>query len=338
MNEIINVPMAQQRDLKTVTAEIRTLTEQARRMAVAYIVEIGRRLKEAKSMVDHGQWGDYLKNEVEYSQSTANNYMKIYEAYAADQITLDGAAVKSQAFAILDYSKALRLLALPEDEREEFVQEHDVNAMSSRELDKVIRERDAAKAMLQESEAQKEQLQKMLANEQEASHSRIDECANLHKALAEADREAQENENALKKQLAEAEERLAKAQQEVQSALAQQVNPEVSPEMLEQIKADAAKDAKEDFKDKEAKLKEKAKQAAAAEESARAEVERLKKQLAVASPDTAQFKLMFETVQNDFNRLHGLLMRIAQADPEQAAKFRQAIKALADSIGKRVTE
>lgn len=336
MSEIINVPMAQQRDLKTVTAEIRTLTEQARRMAVACIVEIGRRLKEAKSMVEHGKWGDYLRNEVEYSQSTANNYMKIYEAYAADQITLDGAAVKSQAFANLDYSKALRLLAMPEEEREEFVQEHDVNAMSSRELDKVIRERDAAKAMLQDSEAKKEQLQKMLANEREASHSRMDECANLHKALAEAEREAQEKENALKKQLAQAEERLAEAQQEAQSALAQQGKPEVSPEMLEQIKTEAAQEAKDAFKEKEAKLKEKAKQAAAAEESASAEVERLKKQLAVAGPDMVSFRVIFEEIQQNFNKLCGILLRVEANDAEQAKKLRSAMSAMLENFGRQV--
>lgn len=49
MSETINVPMAAQRDIKTVTTEIRTLHRQAQCMVLGYAIEIGRRLKEAKA-------------------------------------------------------------------------------------------------------------------------------------------------------------------------------------------------------------------------------------------------------------------------------------------------
>ena len=52
MSETINVPMAAQRDIKTVTTEIRTLHRQAQCMVLGYAIEIGRRLKEAKAMLD----------------------------------------------------------------------------------------------------------------------------------------------------------------------------------------------------------------------------------------------------------------------------------------------
>ena len=133
------------RTVETVTLEIRTLQRQAQQIMLGYAVEIGRRLEEVKAILPHGQWGDYLKNEVDYSQSTANNFMRIYREYGAAQQSLFGGEAKSQAFANLTYTKALRLLAIPnEEEREQFMAEHDVESMSNRELDKALKEREEA--------------------------------------------------------------------------------------------------------------------------------------------------------------------------------------------------
>ena len=142
MNEIIDVPMKGQRDLATVTAEIRAYQDAARRMAISYSIEIGRRLIEAKEMVEHGEWGDYIKTELGFSQTTANNHMAMFRAYAADQMRLDGDNLKNQAFGNLTYTQALALLALPsEEEREAFVETHDVASMSTRELREELRRR-----------------------------------------------------------------------------------------------------------------------------------------------------------------------------------------------------
>lgn len=142
MSEIIDVPMSGQRSLATVTAEIRAYQDAARRMAITYCIEVGRRLVEAKSMVAHGEWGTYLRKELGYSQSRANDLMRLFDAYAADQIRLDGTALKSQSFGNLSYTQALALLALPsEEEREAFVESHDMSAMSTRELQEELRRR-----------------------------------------------------------------------------------------------------------------------------------------------------------------------------------------------------
>lgn len=142
MSEIVDVPMSGQRSLATVTAEIRAYQDAARRMAITYCIEVGRRLVEAKSMVAHGEWGTYLREELGYSQSRANDLMRIFDAYAADQMRLDGDNLKSQAFGNLSYTQALALLALPsEEEREAFVETHDMSAMSTRELQEELRRR-----------------------------------------------------------------------------------------------------------------------------------------------------------------------------------------------------
>lgn len=41
------------------------------------IIEIGKRLIEAKEQLSHGQWGDWLKEKVEFSQATANRFMRV---------------------------------------------------------------------------------------------------------------------------------------------------------------------------------------------------------------------------------------------------------------------
>ena len=303
-NNIVDVPMAQQRDLQTVTAEIRTLTQQAQKMAVSYIVEIGRRLKEAKSLVSHGEWGEYLKNEVEYSQSTANNYMAIYEAYAADQLTLDGAEAKSQTIGNLPYTKALKLLALPEEEREEFVRENDVEAMSTRELDKLIRERDEAKQRAAELEQQV-----------------ADEAA-LKKQLADAEAKAQKAKDAEKK----AKDALKTLKE----------NPEIPQDVMDKLREEAKAAAGDDAEALRKQYEAEAETAKADAERARAEAENLKKKLSAADPDTVAFKLSYEAVQQEFNKLHGILLRIAARDEEKAAKLRAAINAMTDSFRKQV--
>lgn len=68
-----------QRDIETVTSEIIILKNQAQSMAIDFAIEIGGKLTEAKELVKHGEWGDWLKNKVDFSQSQANNLMKVYE-------------------------------------------------------------------------------------------------------------------------------------------------------------------------------------------------------------------------------------------------------------------
>lgn len=91
-----------------VAAEINSIKFQTRNVLLFNSIEIGKRLTEAKEMMEHGQFGKWLAEAVDYSQSTANNLMKIYEQYGADQGALFGDNSKSQTFGNLSYSQALR--------------------------------------------------------------------------------------------------------------------------------------------------------------------------------------------------------------------------------------
>ena len=62
MGEIV-----QKRDLAVVTAEIITIRDRTQQMILDGSIEIGKRLCEAKEIVGHGGWGDYLRDKVEFS-------------------------------------------------------------------------------------------------------------------------------------------------------------------------------------------------------------------------------------------------------------------------------
>ena len=133
--------IANERSLSTITAEIVTITRQTQLMILHSAIEIGRRLCEAKAQVPHGGWVEYLENEVDFSVSTANNFMRVYKEFGDDQMPLFGDA-KSQTFGNLTYSQAVALFAVPKEEREQFVAENNVEGMSVSELKKLIAERD----------------------------------------------------------------------------------------------------------------------------------------------------------------------------------------------------
>ena len=124
---------------EVIAAEIRTLSGQV----LGSIIEIGRRFCEAKELVPYGDFGAWV-DETGYSVRTANNFMKIFREYGG-QTSLFGSGTDSQTFAKLSYTKALALLAVPAEEREQAAVELDAEHLSVRELEQAIRERDEAK-------------------------------------------------------------------------------------------------------------------------------------------------------------------------------------------------
>ena len=115
---------------------------------------------EAKEMLPYGTFGTWIKENTGYSTSTANNFMRLFQEYGSPQGCLFGAQVECQTFGKLSYSKALALLSVPAEEREKFVEEHDVADMSTRELQQAIKERDEARKKAEDLEkAMEEQLE-----------------------------------------------------------------------------------------------------------------------------------------------------------------------------------
>ena len=300
------------RDIETVTTEINTIRAQTETLALVYAIEVGRRLHEAKTMLPHGEWGAWLKDGVNFSQSTANNLMKLFDEYGDRQIGLFGAELNSnsQAFGNLTYTKALKLLALPDDEREKFTEENDVENMSTRELDRLIKERDEA---LKKAEAA-EKLQSAL-NEAETIVSNSKKT--IEETKAEMKKQADEIEELTRKlKKVKASEKKAKEQiKELKN------NAEVPQETIDKIKeesrAEEAEKAAETIEKRIAEANERIAAAVqekeAAEKAAREaneKIEELKKREQLSNPDVIEFKTIFESVQASLSRLSELIDRI----------------------------
>ena len=117
---------------------IRIKTDNLQRILLAGACDIGLDLTDLKAKCPHGEWGAALKR-LGYSSSTANNFMRLYEAYGTNQVSLFGGA-NCQTFGNLEYSKALALLAVPAEEREQFAEEVHAEELSVRELKAKIKE------------------------------------------------------------------------------------------------------------------------------------------------------------------------------------------------------
>lgn len=161
-----------------IAAEINAIKDQTRNIVLYNSIEIGRRLVEAKEIVGHGEWSNWLEKSVDYSQRTANNLMKIFKEYGASQMSLLGDNLNSQTYANLSYSQALALIGLEPEERESFVKDNKIDDMSTRELQAAIKEKqkleEQLKAKEEEANKNKEKIKKY-QEENKKIKSKIDE-------------------------------------------------------------------------------------------------------------------------------------------------------------------
>lgn len=334
MNEIIRV-----RDVEIVTAEIVTIKRQAQQVLITAAIEIGRRLTEVKSMVPFGEWGKYLEERVEYSQSTANNLMKIYKEYGTGQDSLFDGFANSQTFANLNYTQALALLSVPAEEREQFAVENDIENKSTREIQELIRQRDESREALEEAEeavidannqkiAAERKLDAMESRVKEAeaeAESRLKIADDLQAALTKAKdarKKAEEQLKKAKENLVISDDQMAKIRKEAEEAAAAAAAEKAAKETQKlQKKLDTAlAEAEKANKEKDRALLE--------AEDARQQAAREKAAARLENPDAAVFKSLWEQVQDTFNRMNGVRLKIEQTDPAMAKALATGIKAM----------
>lgn len=318
------------RNIEVVTNEIKSLVSSAQSVMLGYAVEIGRRLAEAKDLLPHGEWGTWLREKVEFSQSSANNFMKLFEEYGDKQFTLFGAAVSnSQTFGNLSYTKALRLLAVPEEEREEFAEEHDVENISVRELDRVIKERD--EALKRAEEAEKEAL----------------EAAAAEAKVSDAEERVAELEELLQKKNDEIAEAAAKADAKIKATADLEAkikelkkNPKIPKEMLDRLRSEAEAEVRKNAAAAEEKRKQEIETLKAAKAEAerkvteaRNEAEALRKKAELNDADAMRFKALFEDLQETAAKIKETIGKVREKNPELAGKFSAALSAVAKQIG-----
>lgn len=141
MNEIEK--QAAGRDLNTIAGEINTIKDQARSYITNSCIEIGRRLIEAKAMIGHGNWTEWLKGSVDYNERTAQNLMAIARRFgeAGTQTRLIGPELDEEKVKELNYTQMVALLKIRDDgARTEIVNSGEAQALSSRELEAKVKE------------------------------------------------------------------------------------------------------------------------------------------------------------------------------------------------------
>lgn len=182
-----------ERSTDVIAAEINAIKYQTQNMMLQASAEIGKRLTEAKAQLQHGEWGNWLKENVEYSQSTANNLMQIYNEYGAN----------SQALGNLSYTKAVALLGVDAEEREVFMQENNVDEMSARELQKIIKEKQQLEKEMTKQEKAAAKEKKLLEKDIQELTAQLENARQQHNENEVSEKEI----NRLTQELAVAESR-----------------------------------------------------------------------------------------------------------------------------------
>ena len=306
---------ASERNIEAITSEILQLKNDAGNA----ILGIGQRLLEAKAMLPHGEWLPWLTEQVEFSERQAQRFMKLAQEWA-----------NPTALSDLGATKALALLALPPEERQKFLSENhivdgeekSVIDMTSRELEKAVKERDEA---LHAAEAAR-------AAAETADQSRAKMEADMT-ALKQLHQAAQAGET-------QAREALAKAQAELKALREKPV--EVAVEVDQKALQEARREAETRMQAKVDKAAEAQKKAEEQRKKAEEELAAIRQQLEAAQQaerqaaisgdkDLALFELLFSQGNEAVNKLHGLLLKVrGRGDIELAGKLQKALLALAD--------
>ena len=286
---------------EVIAAEINSIKEQTRKVVLYNSIEIGRKLVEAKELVPHGEWGNWLEEAVDYSKSTANNLMKIFEEYGSDQITLLDNNLKSQAFGNLNYSQAVLLLGLPSDDREKFVEENKVDEMSTRELKKAIA--DLKKANKEKDNALKER----------------DEAMEKLNALEESNRILEETFNEGAEERKSLEEKVKKLEKEIEEVK--------TSKPVETVNVD--------WEEITAEVQEKMDQLIEEKEAAERKIKELESK---QNNSSVKFKIYFEEAGRSYQKLLEELASVKEIDEVEYIKYRKATEKFLNKMLERVLD
>ncbi len=320
MNEIST------RTAEVIAGEINQIKAEVRDTVIRAAIEIGKRLKEAKALVPYGQWGDWLAENVDYSERTAQNYMAIADEYGQKE-TQALAQIRSKEQAIL-------LLALDEREREAFVQQHDLGAMSTREL----------KEELERVKAERDRLQltmdEMLGHAQDGQDMPDAEAA-LVLAPAEEIEAARAELNAERDKLEEKWQEMEAAMREAQAAKNQADKARERAGDLEKSLMEARKQVDETEKRRQLETKQEKDARKKAQEQhdqqmkeAQEQLDALRAQLEAAKAEVKTVEVVPEAVEKELEALRAKAARdgVEQELHSLFAIFRQDFSRLVDKL------
>lgn len=139
-------------NIEKTTAEILMLKEQT----AQNIIEIGKRLIEVKEKLPHGEYLNWLENSVDFTERTAQRFVKVATAFS-----------NATPVSHLGTRKLFALAGLDEEDREELMQKNNVEDMTTRELEQVVKEKKEIKKQLEEEQAYSDELQTAIREKEE---------------------------------------------------------------------------------------------------------------------------------------------------------------------------
>ena len=307
-------------ELNQLTTEIRYITEQLNRTLLTGIIEIGKRFERAKQLVGFGQWGAYCEEGTGYSQSMAENYIKIYKEYGSEQQSIFGDLSKSQSLGNLGVTKLLQLTAVPADEREEFVKKNNVTEDTTvKELQELIKKQKSEAEDAEMKFRQKEhELEQSIRRNNDVITEKQDEIDRLRAELEK--REAESNkpsDDEMSEMIAELEEQ---AKAEFQKSI------DKLEKEKEKLQKTVEKQKKQyDTLQLEAKEQaDKIERSEAEKAQMQAVIERLQKESLLGSNENmVRLNLLFVTAQEDIQSIKEALEEIKNT--EQYDKYKEAI-------------
>lgn len=322
-----------QRSAEQIAAEINSIKDQTRSMLLYNSIEIGRRLVEAKTTVHHGEWGKWLTESVDYSQSTANNLMRIFEEYGSKQLALLSTDSNSQALGNLNYTQALSLLKVPEEERDAFIEDHDVPNMSTRELQQAIKDREQA---IKDKKELEKKLDKAI-KEVEESKRLSETLSKSYDELSETNTKHFKNAEELRQEIKELKKALSKAEESGDNTLLESLQASLNSA------EDKLNESNSRIKELEEALKEKPIEVNAQTivekipEEVEKELQELRKKVnQQANTSTVKFSVYFNELVENFKSLLIELEEIKVNDSQEFEKYKKAVLGLVGKMTEKL--
>lgn len=180
MNDLVKKQQGALSTLEAVTMDIQYHIK----AAGSSMLRIGEGLNEAKKLVPHGQWLSYLRDNFGWNERNAQYFMQMYTRFG-EMEGIEG----------IGKSKLMKMLSLPEGTEQAFIEKHDVEHMTVKEVGEAVKE---ARGGDKEREETPEPQQRDEQGIPEAIADRLRELETENQRLAEQNKEIIDNNNALR--------------------------------------------------------------------------------------------------------------------------------------------